>query len=109
MTLLLGLCLASDEVLVAGRVESHIDAPVRVEVILIEAGSPQILLHEEVLDGPGEFRIAIEAHEGTAVLRASADVNLDGAGPDDLQAVLPLDLKGGQTDLVLTLVAPTGD
>ena len=108
MSLLLGLALAGDEVVVSGRVESSVESPVRLEIILVEPGSPQLLLHEEVMEQAGPFRLTLPAQEGNVVLRASADIDLDGAGPRDPQAVLPLDLSGApQTELVVTLVLPS--
>ncbi len=104
----LGLALAGDQVILSGRVDSSVPGPVRVELIRVEEGSPQLLIADVLLPEPGPFSITVPAHQGKLYLRAANDVELDGIGPDDPQAVLgPVDVQENPVaDLDITLALP---
>jgi len=88
------LALAGDQVVLSGRVESSVPGPIRVELIRVEEGSPQLLVAEVLLQEPGPFSVTVPARQGMLYLRVGTDADLDGIGPSDAQALLgPLDIQ----------------
>lgn len=94
-----GLALAGDTVRLDGTVSGAHGAPVRIEVLQVEAGKLPILLASTTLEG-GEtvFSIEVPAHAGPVRLRAAVDTRGDGIDEQDLQALWPESIRIGDQD-----------
>lgn len=107
--LLLSLALAADQVRISGRVESTVPGPIRIELLQVEEhSSAQLLVAYELLEEPGPFVLIVTDVSGTVHLRAAADPDGDGVGPDDPQTLHPPFILEGDPvgGLTLTLVLP---
>jgi len=88
--LLVGLAMAADTVMIRGNVKHNGSGPVVVEALLIEPNGPPLLVGSAAVpSGRGAFELEVPARVGSLRVRAAHDVDRDGIGPGDAQAVWP--------------------
>ena len=99
MIWLVAAALAQDRVAVRGSVRHAGSGPVLVEVLLVDTDPPLLVASTVVLEGNGRFELPVEPRLGTVRVRAAADLNRDGIGEDDPQALWPEPLTIGVSDI----------
>ncbi len=76
---------AGETVSVSGVIAHSGSGPIRVELLTRSPGVQPMLAWAGILPGPGPFTLEVPQHLGAVTLRAAADGDGDGVGPEDPQ------------------------
>ena len=98
---------AADTVRVSGVVEYTGSGPIRLELLNRSEGEA-LLIWSGSAPGAGPFAVDVPSHLGEVTLRAAADQQRDGVGPDDPQCLIGglLIVDKPVSDLTVTLKPP---
>lgn len=98
--LVVGAALAQDDVRIRGNVRHSGAGEVLVEVLLVDTGGPPLLIGSAIVaEGNGAFDVPVRARIGEVRVRAAHDINRDGIGESDPQALWPAPLVIGTEDI----------